>query len=137
MYKKIKLLVILRGGYAYSRGYVYCFCQMFQGLRLFKGVRLFRSLEYMNFSVKLQNITDISLVPFNIPGNVHFSFSFTSSTLVRRFPCKLVYFWIAFWNLLLNDGLLPSVSNFVIANGFFFFSKMMRKRKPKITRSMY
>ena len=46
MYKKIKLLVILRGGYAYSRGYVYCFCQMFQGLRLFKGVRLFRSLEY-------------------------------------------------------------------------------------------
>ena len=46
MYKKIKLSVILRGGYAYSRGYVYCFCQMFQGLRLFKGVRLFRSLEY-------------------------------------------------------------------------------------------
>merc|ERR1739836_45704 len=44
MYKKIKLLVILRGGYAYSRGYVYCFCQMFQGLHLFKGVRLFRSL---------------------------------------------------------------------------------------------
>ena len=25
MYKKIKLSVILRGGYAYSRGYVYCF----------------------------------------------------------------------------------------------------------------
>ena len=45
MYKKIKLLVILRGGYAYSRGYVYCFCQIFQGLCLFKGVRLFRSLE--------------------------------------------------------------------------------------------
>ena len=46
MYKKIKLLVILRGGYAYSRGYVYYFCQMFQGLRLFNGVRLFRtSLE--------------------------------------------------------------------------------------------
>ena len=85
--------------------------------------------KYMNFSVKLQNVIDISIVPFNIPGNVHFSFSFTSSMLVRRFPCKLVYFWIAFWNLLLNDGLLPSVSNFVIANGFFFFSKMMRKRK--------
>ena len=49
MYKKIKLLVILRGGYAYSRGYVYCFCQMFQGLHLFKGVRLFRSLEYTVF----------------------------------------------------------------------------------------
>ena len=79
-------------------------------------------------SVKLQNITNISLVPFNIPGNVHFSFSFTSSTLVRRFPCKLVYFWIAFWNLLLNDGLLPSVSNFVIAN-WFFFSKMMSKER--------
>ena len=46
MYKKIKLFVILRGGYAYSRGYVYCFCQLFQGLRLFQGVRLFRSLEY-------------------------------------------------------------------------------------------
>ena len=45
VYKKIKISVILRGGYAYSRGYVYCFCQMFQGLRLFKGVRLFRSLE--------------------------------------------------------------------------------------------
>jgi hypothetical protein len=45
MYKKIKLSVILRGGYAYSRGYVYCFCQIFQGLCLFKGVRLFRSLE--------------------------------------------------------------------------------------------
>ena len=83
--------------------------------------RLLERWEYMNFSVKLQNLTDISLVPFNIPGNVHFSFSFTSSTLVRRFPCKLVYFWIAFWNLLLNDGLLPSVSNFVIANGFFYF----------------
>ena len=26
MYKKIKMSVILRGGYAYSRGYVYCFC---------------------------------------------------------------------------------------------------------------
>ena len=34
MHKKIKLLVILRGGYAYSRDYVYCFCQMLQGLRL-------------------------------------------------------------------------------------------------------
>ena len=28
-----------------SRGYVYCFCNMFQGIRLFKGLRLFRSLE--------------------------------------------------------------------------------------------
>ena len=37
MCKKIKLSVILRGGYAYSSGYVYCFCQMFQGLRLFRG----------------------------------------------------------------------------------------------------
>ena len=46
VYKKIKISVILRGGYAYSRGYVYCFCQIFQGLCLFKGVRLFRSLEY-------------------------------------------------------------------------------------------
>ena len=45
MYKKIKWSVILRGGYTYSRGYVYCFCQMFQGLRLLKGVRLFRILE--------------------------------------------------------------------------------------------
>ena len=47
MYKKINLSVILRGGYAYSMGYVYCFCKKFQGLCLFKGVRLFRSLEYM------------------------------------------------------------------------------------------
>ena len=31
----------------HSMGYVYCFCQIFQGLRLFKGVRLFRSLEYI------------------------------------------------------------------------------------------
>ena len=46
MYKEIKLLIILRGGYAYSKGYVYCFCQMFQGLCLFKGVCLFRTLEY-------------------------------------------------------------------------------------------
>ena len=28
------------------RGYVYCFCQIFQRLRLFKGLRLFRTLEY-------------------------------------------------------------------------------------------
>ena len=46
VYKKIKISVILREGYAYSRGYVYCFCQIFQGLCLLKGVRLFRSLEY-------------------------------------------------------------------------------------------
>ena len=60
MYKKIKLLVILRGGYAYSRGYVYCFCQMFQGRRLFKGVRLFRSLEYANLQgVKIYQISKL------------------------------------------------------------------------------
>ena len=35
----------LRGGYVYSRGYVYCFYQMFQGLCLFKGVPIFRTLE--------------------------------------------------------------------------------------------
>jgi len=46
IYKKIKLTVILRGGYAYSRGYVYCFCQIFKGLRLFTGVRLFWSLGW-------------------------------------------------------------------------------------------
>ena len=51
MYEKIKLSVILSEGYAYSRGYVYCFCQMFQGLRLLKGVRLFRSLEYSTCAV--------------------------------------------------------------------------------------
>ena len=45
IYKKIKLSVILRGGYAYSRDYVYYFCQKFQGLRLFKGLCLFWSLE--------------------------------------------------------------------------------------------
>ena len=33
-------------GYVFSRGYVYCFWQMFQGLLLIKGLRLFRSLEY-------------------------------------------------------------------------------------------
>jgi hypothetical protein len=27
------------------RGYVHCFCQIFQRLRLFKGLRLFRTLE--------------------------------------------------------------------------------------------
>ena len=47
MYKKIKLSVVLRGSYDYSRGYVYCFCQIFQGLRLFKGLRLFQTLEYI------------------------------------------------------------------------------------------
>ena len=61
MYKKIKLSVILRGGYAYSRGYVYCFCQMFQGLRLFKGVRLFRSLEYSS-EASIQETEDASLL---------------------------------------------------------------------------
>ena len=45
IYKKINLSVISRGSYAYSMGYVYCFCKKFQGLHLFKGVRLFRSLE--------------------------------------------------------------------------------------------
>ena len=29
----------------FSRGYVYCFCQMFQRLHLFKGLRLFQTLE--------------------------------------------------------------------------------------------
>ena len=37
--------LLFRGGYVYSRGYAYCFCQMFQGLCLFKRVRLFRTLE--------------------------------------------------------------------------------------------
>ena len=44
---KKKSSIILRGGYAYSRGYDYCVCQMFQGLHLFKGVRLFWSLEHL------------------------------------------------------------------------------------------
>ena len=43
---KNQFICHFKGGYAYSRGYIYCFCQMFQGLCLFKGVRLFRSLEY-------------------------------------------------------------------------------------------
>ena len=47
MYKKINLSVILRGGYAYSMGYVYCFCKKFQGLRLFKGVRLLSFLFFI------------------------------------------------------------------------------------------
>ena len=55
MYKKINLSVILRGGYAYSMGYVYCFCKKFQGLRLFKGVRLFRSLEYFTLVIQYVN----------------------------------------------------------------------------------
>ena len=42
---KVSNLCYLRGDYVYSRGYVYCFRQMFQGLCLFKGVRLFRTLE--------------------------------------------------------------------------------------------
>jgi hypothetical protein len=41
----------LRGGYVYSRGYVYYFCQMFQGLPLFKRVRLFQTLEYYLYPV--------------------------------------------------------------------------------------
>ena len=38
---KNQIICHFRGGYAYSRGYVCCFCQMLQGLRLF------RSLEYL------------------------------------------------------------------------------------------
>ena len=43
--KKSEILLFDQVGYVFSRGYVYCFTQMFQGLRLFKGLRLFRSLE--------------------------------------------------------------------------------------------
>ena len=43
---KVSNLCYLRGDYVYSRGFVYCFCQMLNGLCLFKGVRLFRTLEY-------------------------------------------------------------------------------------------
>ena len=46
MYQKCQIILFKRGGYAYSRDYVYCFCQIFQGLRLFKGLRLFLTLEY-------------------------------------------------------------------------------------------
>ena len=50
MYKKMKLSVILRGGYAYSRGYVYSFCQMFQGLRLFRSLEYIEGGYYQLFS---------------------------------------------------------------------------------------
>ena len=43
--KKSENLLFDVVGYVFPRGYVYCFCQIFQGLCLFKGVRLFRSLE--------------------------------------------------------------------------------------------
>ena len=76
MYKKIKLSVILRGGYAYSRGYVYWFCQMFQGLRLFKGVRLFRSLEYQKlfwpFTVWINCSSDLKIFANSRPSASNF-----------------------------------------------------------------
>ena len=55
--QKIQTICYLRGSYVYLRGYVYYFCQMFQGLCLFKGVRLFRTLEYFRENgQKYQNI---------------------------------------------------------------------------------
>jgi hypothetical protein len=51
MYKKCQIILFKSGGYAYSRGYVYWFCQLFQGLHLFKGLHLFHTLEYIIFMV--------------------------------------------------------------------------------------
>ena len=44
--KNSNYLAFKRGGHNYSRGFVYCFCQIFQELRLFKRLCLFRTLEY-------------------------------------------------------------------------------------------
>ena len=52
----------LRGGFVYSRGYVYCFCQKFQGFCLFRGVRLFWTLEY---------VKKISFSSFEISRSIH------------------------------------------------------------------
>ena len=83
MYKKIKLSVILRGGYAYSRGYVYCFCQIFQGLCLFKGVHLYRSREYLE-------------LPWaKTPPLAEFSFSLSS---IFFLPTTKVFFLLKLWH---------------------------------------
>ena len=50
--KKSKILSFDEVGYDFSRGYVYCFSQMFQALRLFKGLRLFQSLEYLGLDAQ-------------------------------------------------------------------------------------